>query len=187
MRLFFAVDIKEIIKSKIDEFVFKNYHLLGNNKLSWVKKDNLHITLKFLGETREELLPEINEIMFACVKKYKKFKIEIKGISAFPKISLIKILWLGINNDSGELAGLFSEIEVKISELGFEKEKRPFKPHLTIARVRTINDLDKIKFFIEKFKDINFGMCEIEDVKLYQSILKPEGSEYKVIEKYCLA
>ena len=186
MRLFFAIDIDETIRLRIDEFVFKNYHLLGNNKLSWVKKDNLHITLKFLGETKENILPKINDRVFDCIKKYKKFRIEIKDLGVFPKVSLTKVLWLGVKDNTGELTSLFSEIENQMFELNFEKEKRPFKPHLTIARVRMINNLDKIKFFIEKFKEINFGFSEVKEIKLYQSILKSDGSEYKVIERYPL-
>ena len=187
MRLFFAIDIAEIVRSNIDNFVFKNYHFLGNNKLTWVKKNNLHVTLKFLGEVDENLVPKIGERLCGCIQKYKKFRIGIKGIGVFPKLSLIKILWLGIKDDSGELTNLFSEIENKMFGLNFEKEKRSFNPHLTIARVRVVNNLEKIKFFVEKFNDINFGFSEVSEIKLYQSILKPEGSEYIVKEKFCLS
>lgn len=186
MRLFVAIDIPKTLREQIEEFIFKNYILLGNNKLSWVKKDNLHITLKFLGETKEELVPKINERLSLSTKNCKKFSIGIKGIGVFPKLSLPKILWLGIQNGSDEIVSLVKNIEEKILELGFEKENRGFVSHLTIARVRMIKNLDKIKFFVEKFKDIDFGFCEIKEVVLYQSILKPDGPEYKVIEKHSL-
>ncbi len=184
MRLFVAIEVPKNICEKINDFVFRNYRLLGNNKFTWVKKDNLHLTLKFLGETKNDLVEKIIEILNSVSSNSKKFKAQIKGVGIFPNISFIKVLWLGIQDNNNKLSLLAEDIDEKMFQLGFKKETRSFVSHLTIARIKSVKNIEKIKCFIQKFCELSFGVFEVDSITLYESILKPQGPEYKIIKKF---
>lgn len=172
-REFIAIDIDS--NKKLVEF--GNEVKKTGADLKLVEPDNIHITLKFLGDTEETLAEEIEEIIKNAVKETKSFNIQLKGTGVFPNNNYIKIVWLGIQN--GEpIAEIAQRIDDQTSKIGFEKEKRGFSPHLTIARVKTASNKDKLLQVLEKYRDAEFADIKVEAIKLKKSELTPNGPIY---------
>ena len=177
-RGFIAIDIDSF--PKLVQFENEIRNLGANVKL--VEPENIHITLKFLGDTNEEYADRIDEIMKDAVKDINPFEIKLKGAGVFPNQNYIKVMWIGIEN--GEQIGkIVSKIDEKISELGFEKERRRFSAHLTIARVKSAKNKEKLLELIEKYRDIEFGSLKVDTIKLKKSELTPKGPIYTMLKE----
>jgi len=146
-----------------------------------VEPENVHITLKFLGDTDEALIDSIEEIMKESVKESEPFDIKLNGAGVFPDRKYIRILWIGIKN--GENIGkIAKKINEQISGLGFEKEKREFSAHLTFGRVKSAKNKEKLLQIIDKYRDIEFASIKVDSIKLKKSELTPEGPIYTTIK-----
>ena len=177
-RGFIAIDIDSFPKLVQFENEIKNSG--ANVKL--VEPENIHITLKFLGDTDEKHTDRIEEIIKDAVKDSDSFEIKLKGAGVFPNQNYIKVMWIGIEN--GEQIGkIASKIDEKISELGFEKERRRFSAHLTIARVKSAKNKEKLLELIEKYRDIEFGSLKVDTIKLKKSELTPKGPIYTMLKE----
>lgn len=160
---------------------FNELKEIGN--LSIVKKENFHITLKFLGEVNEKTIAEIsNKLKF--LEKYEKFKISLYGIGTFPNENYVRVLWIGVNEGNEKIIEIQKEID-EILKYKFSNEKN-FVPHLTIARVKSINNKEKLKNFINKYRNFKFLEFQCNEILLMKSELKKEGANYSVIEKFKL-
>lgn len=184
MRLFVAIDIPESLKEEINNFIFSNYRLVDKNKINWVKKENLHITLKFIGEIDKELLPKVEERLSFCSKDKRWFKVKLEGVGVFPKINSARVLWIGVKEEENYIFDLAQRIEDELAKLNIEKEKREFRTHLTVGRIKVLRDRESIDSFVKKFSKKSFGVFEVDGFVLYESVLKSEGAEYSVVKKF---
>ncbi|WP_456471562.1 RNA 2',3'-cyclic phosphodiesterase [Methanocaldococcus sp.] len=171
MRVFLAIDIPKDLKEEIYKFQ-KNFKIKG---IKLVEKENLHITIKFLGEVDEETLNKILNLDLSI----NPTKVKIKSLGTFPNENYIRVIWIGAYG----LIDIFKEIDEKLSAIGFEKEKS-YVPHLTIGRVKFINNKRELKERIDKFKEVDFGSFIADKVKLYKSTLTPMGPIYEVIKEW---
>ena len=175
-RGFIAVDID--VFSKLLEFEKEIKETGANVKL--VEPENVHITLKFLGDTDESQIDEIDKIMKDAVKEIDPFNIQLEGAGVFPNQNYIKVIWIGIKQ--GEPIGLIArKIDEPLSKIGFKKEKRGFSPHLTIARVKSAKGKDGILHVIEKYRDVQFVDIRVDSIKLKKSDLTPKGPIYTTL------
>ena len=175
-RGFIAVDID--VFPKLLEFEKEIKETGANVKL--VEPENVHITLKFLGDTDESHMDEIDKIIKDTVKEIDPFNIQLKGAGVFPNQNYIKVIWIGIKQ--GEPIGVIaSKIDEQLSKIGFKKEKRGFSPHLTIARVKSAKGKDEILHLIEKYRDVRFVDIRVDSIKLKKSDLKPKGPIYSTL------
>lgn len=186
MRTFIAVELQQDVVDSINNFLLKTTNEIKNNKVSWVKKENLHITLKFLGEIEENKVEEVEKILSEISKSKKSFEVEVKEIGVFPNLSFPRVIWIGIKDDTNSLLSIVNLLEKKLCEHGFKKEDKEFVAHLTIARIKKLNNLSEIKNYVEKHKNVDFGKNKVNNITFFQSILRPEGPEYKVIKKFLL-
>jgi len=175
-RGFISIDIGAL--SNIVEFEKKIKQTGAIVKL--VEPENIHITLKFLGDTDEEKIDEIEKIIKKSVEGIKPFNIQLKSTGVFPNEKYIKIVWLGIQN-SEKIAKIASKIDKGLSEIGFSREKREFSPHLTIARVKSAKNKDKILKIIENDKEFEFADIIVESIKLKKSDLTQKGPIYNTL------
>lgn len=175
-RGFIAVDID--IFPKLLEFEKKIKETGANVKL--VEPKSVHITLKFLGDTDESQIDEIDKIMKDAVKEIDPFNIQLEGAGVFPNQNYIKVIWIGIKQ--GEPIELIArKIDEQLSKIGFKKEKRGFSPHLTIARVKSAKGKDGILHVIEKYRDVRFVDIRVDSIKLKKSDLTPKGPIYTTL------
>ncbi len=183
MRCFIAIGISDEIKGKIRILIDKMRHL--SKGVRWVPIENIHLTLKFLGEVNEGLIPDIKNRLILLKNKYNPFKIDIKGTGAFPNPKHPNVLWIGVE-PSEQLKRLYLDIEEAMYECGFEKEDREFSPHLTIGRIKDRKGIDLVIKELYTIKDIFFGSIDIREFLLMRSILKPTGAEYSEIARFKL-
>jgi len=172
-RGFIATDI--VAFPKLLEFE-KEINNTGAN-IKPVEPENVHITLKFLGDTNEDLLEEIHEIIKNVVKGFNPFNIKLEGAGVFPNQNYIKVIWIGIKQWE-KLESIAQKIDEHLHDKGFKKEKRKFSAHLTIARVRSAKNKEKLIQIIEKYKDFDFAEIKVDSIKLKKSELTSKGPMY---------
>jgi 2'-5' RNA ligase len=178
IRLFVALIIPVNVKKEIFRNCFTAIH--NPSDYRWEADEKIHLTLKFIGEVKEELLSSIvDELEF--IKNYSAFSCTISKFGFFFRDNQAKILWCNIEqNDS--INTLAEELNKRLQKFGVEAEKRKFKGHLTLLRIKNKVSEDFIRKFLDyKFVPIEFNTNE---VALIQSILKPAISEYKVLKIY---
>lgn len=184
MRCFIAIDISDEIRKSVSSIIEKPGQ--GQKGIRWVAPENIHITLKFLGETEEKLLPDIKSRLSSICSNSVPFTINIRGAGVFPTPKHPNVLWVGIDA-SEELKNLNMLIEESMSELGFEKETREFSPHLTIGRVKDRKGIEPVIKGLYELQETFFGTVHAHEVLLMKSVLRPSGAEYSKIAIFKLS
>ena len=177
-RTFIALEIEENIK----ELLVSIQQKIGSKTsgIKWVKPENMHLTLKFLGSTREDKIEDISDIIKNTAKALTCFNVAVSGLGAFPNSNNPKVIWAGLKADD-VLYNFQKAIDISLEPLGFAREKRPFSPHLTIGRVRDSRAKKKLRDVFEKI-DPNPCSFEAENITFYKSDLMPEGPVYTVLK-----
>ena len=178
MRSFIAIELPEGVKSAISELQQEFKKCKAD--IRWVKPDNIHLTLKFLGDTDEKIFDSIVEATKEACIVYKEFALEIKGVGVFPNMRAPRVLWVGIS-DNDSLSGLQKSVEDGLIKLGFSPEKRRFRPHLTLGRFKSSSGKEGLYDKIEEHKNLKLGSIEVKSIFLIKSELTPSGSEYTKI------
>jgi len=187
IRSFVAVDINQNIKESIYEIIEK-YKKAG--EIKWVPKENIHITLYFLGNVEEKALPLVVELVEHATSKVKPFSVVVSGISAFPSLSRPRVFWVGVENPGGELKNIYKNIlqglnRIELSGTGIEIENRGYKPHLTLGRIKGSFSKHLI-MDLEKEGKKNFGTHLVNNVMLYKSILGKGSPVYQPLHIFNL-
>ena len=144
-----------------------------------VESRNLHFTLQFLGEISEDISQKIIQALRKI--EFSSFSVNLKGIGAFPKPKFPRVIWIGTDNDGGNmLVQLSKKVEKVLAPLGFSSDK-PFKPHITVFRIKKkIGDITKE---LNEQKMIDFGIQEVTSIKLKKSELTSNGPIYSDLEE----
>ena len=175
MRTFVAVEISD---NQIIDSIEKFQSRININAKA-VDPHNLHFTLQFLGDVSENDAQKISKALQTI--EFSRFKVSLKGVGVFPKLKFPRVIWVGTNEDGGKkLIELANKVQKALLPLGFTSDK-PFKPHITIFRVK--NKIEDIGEKLEKEKDVDFGVQDIASVKFKQSILTPKGPVYSDIKE----
>ncbi len=180
LRCFIALELPEELKKNI--YVYIEKLKAAGADVKWVRTENLHLTLKFLGNTPEELLKDINERLFFLSKSYERFPLQVSGAGAFPNIKYPRVIWLGVH-DSEEIIKLQHDIDESMAGLGFERDDKQFTPHLTIGRVKFMRNKDALIKELATLKEANFGKIEVINITLMKSELKPGGAEHSKLSE----
>lgn len=184
MRSFIAIELPETVKSALAELQ-QEFENCGAD-IRWVKPDNIHLTLKFLGNIEEKSVEKIVKTIDGICNKYAAFSLEVRGTGVFPNIKSPRVLWVGIIGNS-VLEGLQKELEDGMASIEFERESRKFTPHLTLGRFRATVKKEKLLDKIESYKNSSFGLIDVKSILLMRSVLKPSGAEYAKIAEIPLA
>lgn len=182
-RIFVALDISEEARKKVSQFIKKSRERFPKARVGWDKPEKLHLTIKFLGEIEEEQLQKLQQAVEKTAREIAPFKLQISGTGVFPSTKQARVLWLGVDGDIESLRELNRILENKGEEHGFVKEKRAFKAHLTIARLKERTSKLVTAHLSENFELVEF---EVSELVIYQSELRPTGSVYSVVSKYDL-
>lgn len=142
-----------------------------------VEPENIHITLKFLGECEEELVDRIEKCMRDCSLEIAPFEIKLENIGAFPNLNYMKVVWVGIAG-AEPLITMASCLNKAMKDLGFKTDKKGFKPHLTLARVRSPRNKNKLRDVIEARSEDEFGSVYVDRLFLKKSVLSSSGPTY---------
>ena len=178
MRVFIAVEIKATAMILKFEKEIEKTH--ANIKL--VEPENIHVTLKFLGDTEEKFIDSIEHIMKETVKETSPFNLKLIRTGVFPNENYTKVIWIGIE-DGNILQTLAQRLDEQLINLGFPKEKRGFSPHLTIGRVKTAENKTQLLQLLHHYADTEFGEYKIDTIVLKKSDLTPKGPIYTTLKE----
>jgi len=176
MRTFIAIDISDEIRDALRQI--QSHLKYAGADVKWVEPQNIHLTLKFLGEIDEKKAEEVKSVLDAIGKGFGAFDITIKDIGAFPKIEFPRVVWVGLDKGAEESKRLAQSVEEGLSKIGFQKEERPFAAHLTVGRVKSLLNKDKLKAKIKDCQPPTGSPHRISSVILFQSKLTPNGPIY---------
>ncbi len=181
-RLFIAIKIP--VHPQIGSLVSSLKNTLVNENIKWVTLDNMHVTLRFLGSTEEYYIPTLTLLLHQVAAQCNTFNIELKRTGFFGKKGNPRVIWIGIEPNQS-LILLKKTIDTKLIELGFEPDKK-YAPHLTLGRIKQLNNKNLFEKTIKGFNEIIFGDFQISGFILYESILKSSGPEYVKIAEFVL-
>ena len=180
VRAFLAIDLDDDLKPKVNR-VMKEFKQI-DTRIKYVDLMNLHFTLKFFGEIDTEGLQLLESKIEKVVSEFEPFDVKIKGCGAFPNSNHIKVIWVGIENDE-ILRKLHDELDKEFTKLGFDKDKK-FSTHLTIGRMKSAKNKDKVKSTIEEFGDVDIGEMKVSKITLKKSTLTPSGPIYEDLKEF---
>jgi len=183
IRAFIAIDLSPEIRNQLDELL-QNYRAqLPNIPIRWVAAQNIHLTLKFLGDVSVSNLSLLTEMIQKEISSHHQFDISVGGSGAFPNLRQPRVVWVGVEAPP-ELTMIQNGIEVTTARLGYLLEERPFSPHLTLGRVSrnaSSQDVKAISKALESTRVGFLGATCVEKVHLYRSDLQPTGAVYTQI------
>lgn len=151
-------------------------------KLKWVKPQNLHLTLKFLGNIPQADAAAIGAALKTAARDEAPLKLTVQGMGVFPGIKRPRVLWTGLGGEVGRLKQLQSRIEDQLEPMGYDREKRAFNAHLTLARIKGAVSPDRLLRAIEAVGCFRPQPFEVRSVMLYKSDLRPTGAIYTILE-----
>lgn len=184
-RIFVGIKLSEKVQKTVSDYIKDLKKEFPNLRVGWEKSEKLHLTLKFLGDIDNESLKRLQKVTDKTASNHKSFKLKISKNGVFQNKRRPRILWLEVIDEENNLLKIKNELENDLEKIGFEKEKRKFKPHLTIARIR---EPKKSKSLVEKHLKNNFEPIEFEvsEIVIFESELKPTGSIYKIVSRFSL-
>lgn len=153
----------------------------ASRDLKLVSPDRFHVTLKFLGDTEEGLVPEIGSAMREASAGISPFTMAVRGCGAFPNVSRPRVLWVGLEG-ADPLARIARSLDEHLRALGFGAETRPWSAHVTLARVRGPRGLDRAQEILRRHQEEAFAEVRVEEIRLKKSVLMPGGPEYTTVE-----
>lgn len=178
MRLFIAIEIPEEIRAAYSALL-KEFRAISP-QAKWVRAENLHVTLKFLGETSPEKLEALRKVL-PVVQLPEPVRLEFRGLGFFPSEKRLRVFWAGVEA-SANLKTLAADIDRATHQLGFPLEERPFTPHLTLARFNSPGVALKLQEAIRAKNAGSFGSLTAFHFHLIESKLKPAGAEYTTVQ-----
>ncbi|UCE99483.1 MAG: RNA 2',3'-cyclic phosphodiesterase [Planctomycetota bacterium] len=187
MRVFIAIDIDEKIKKGLGDLQerLQSSADIKKGDVKWVKPENVHLTLKFLGEIKDEKVVEVCNIVENVASRHKGFELDIESVGYFGGRSA-RVLWVGTGQGSDALCRLAEELEQELSLAGWPRENREFSGHLTLCRIKKPAAGVEIARASEDYRDFKLGSVSADSVSVYQSQLKPTGPIYARLGNYKL-
>lgn len=152
-------------------------------QIKWVEEYNIHITLKFFGETEEKLIPRISSILANRALQTPPVEFRLSNLGIFGSSYSPKVIWVGIDPYEA-LAGLMKNIQTDLRQAGFEPDRQNLVPHLTLGRVKLVKDRVSFGRALDEFREISSEPMVIDEIILYESILRKEGPEYRAWGRY---
>jgi len=185
LRLFFAVELPEEVRTRAAEHAARLRRDFPEVKAGWERPEKMHVTLKFLGDVDASRVPSLTAAAGRSTAGLSSFALSTEGTGAFPPHGSPRVLWLGLRDEAGALALLQRRLEEECYAEGFAREPRPFKPHLTLARIRTPQGARELA---DAHRQTPFGPVtfEISELILIRSQLGPGGSRYTPLSHHRL-
>ncbi|GIX48686.1 MAG: RNA 2',3'-cyclic phosphodiesterase [Candidatus Tectimicrobiota bacterium] len=152
----------------------------------WVAPENVHLTLKFLGNVAKAQLPAVMQAMQRAAAGQAPFTLCARALGCFPSAAAPRVLWVGLEDPQQRLLALLRRLEAELVALGFAAETRPFRPHLTLARIQRVTDRARWLAAVQAFRERKFGAFPVEALHLFQSHLHPQGARYTVVHTVAL-
>jgi len=177
IRAFLAIDPPAVVLKNI-EGMQNRFKKSIQGAIRWVRPEGIHLTLKFFGDIAAKDIDNISEVIGKRTAARSQFPLEIRGLGAFPDTARPRIIWLGIAGQLVSLLSLQKDLEEDLFLIGFPKEERPFRAHLTIGRIKIPKGIIGLAAAVEAAGDLIAGTFTVGEVVLFQSSLTPQGPIY---------
>jgi len=175
IRCFIAVNLPDETRQALESMIAELKKTGADVK--WVNAGNIHLTLKFLGNTDASLIPAMTDALSKKLSLHHAFYITIADVGCFPSEKRPRVIWVGIK-DSEILANIQKDVDDVLTGFGFATEVRSFTPHLTVGRVRSMKKISELMNRFADFRRSDFGRVEVSAIHIMKSELKPAGAEY---------
>ena len=184
-RVFCAIDLAASVRAKVIRQINRLRQAVPNAQASWSREENIHLTVKFLGEIQTSRLSDLSHAVARAVAHFSPFQITLEGSGVFPKHGTPRVLWIGVRDESGKFAEFHTRLEEACAREGFAREERPFHPHLSIARLRKPQGA---RALAAAHKEMLFEPADVAVAELLviRSELSNAGSRYTVISRHRL-
>ncbi len=183
MRIFIALPLPEEAKKEIGAFIGKLRSTGADVK--WVERENLHFTLRFLGEVEESDLQRVEDSL-STLGEFQSFQVRTGPFGVFPSFSSPRVFWIGLEKGGEEMMNLSQALNQALKERGFPPEDRPFQAHLTIGRARSKKNIPALKELLETLSPPEVEFI-VKEVSLFQSTLTPGGPIYRKLFRQVLS
>lgn len=180
MRLFAAIDIEPQVQGRIERIqkrLKRDLNLSGQD-VRWVRADQVHLTLKFLGDVRDKTVTQVCDVLMRTAAEYRGFDLRIQGLGVFGRPA--RVVWAGCEVPT-ELRKIQTRLENEFQEIGWDKENRPFAGHLTLCRVKNAAAGSRLAKAVQAYADEIFGSVSVDQLVLYESQLGRTGPEYNAV------
>ena len=186
VRTFIAIEPGEPIQAAGEELAHRFSQSVDG--VRWVQKENIHLTLKFLGDVEDRELHSVCKVAANVAKKVKRFSVSATSVGAFPSNEKPSTIWIGASDDGQKLNQLHGSLEDALADIGFPIERRPFKGHLTLGRARSSRGGNPgLLKLIEQYADHEFGVIAVKELVVFSSELSRSGPTYTTIGRCPLA
>ena len=187
MRVFIAIAIDEQIRKALANLQneLQDKADVKKSDVKWVNPETIHLTLKFLGEIKDEQVVDVCNITDDVASRHKSFELDVESVGHFGGRSA-RVLWVGTGQNSEKLLQLQEDLEQQLDLAGWPRETRKFSGHLTLCRIRNARAGIKLAQMISEYKDFKLGTMPADSVSVYQSQLTPKGPIYTVLGNYRL-
>jgi 2'-5' RNA ligase len=185
IRTFLAIEIPKEILEQLERVQYR----LGRSMtgvIRWSKMSSVHLTLKFFGSITERDIRAIDDTLKTKAPSFVPFAVAVGTMGVFPGLSRPRVLWVGLTEGMEELTALQAAIEQALEAEGFAREDRPYRPHLTLGRMKTDRRIEGLEKAIESHRDFSAGSFKAREMVLFRSDLKPTGPVYTPLGRYPL-
>jgi 2'-5' RNA ligase len=186
VRCFIAVDVPDAVREALLAAQAALRARLRHADVRWVGSEQLHLTLKFLGAVPDDRVPAISAALDGVTATALPLSLTAAGLGAFPSPGSARVIWGGITAGGTEAAALAGAADAATAVLGFARETRPFRSHLTLGRVRSRRGVPGLATAIRAAGEVVFGAWEVLDIVLYESRLRPTGALYLPVTRHAL-
>lgn len=184
MRLFFAIELTDDVQALLDEAMASLR--AEAPELAWLDREKRHLTLKFLGDVADDSLPGLVAAADRATATHGPLEISIRDVGAFPNFRRARVVWIGVEQER-RLELLHHDLEIECESAGFEVEGRPFRPHVTLARVRSPLPAERMRAFARVARSVRVRVAvPVERITLFESTLAPSGARYRRVHSATL-
>ena len=183
-RLFLAIPIKTTDNDFIPLLDGLKRQLGHEERINWVRPNHIHLTLKFIGNIHPNDIPKIIDELNEMFKRHKSFTMDFNRTGIFGSRYAPRVLWLGMQNTPQELLDLEEDTLTTFDELGFLRDRQNFVPHITLGRIKELCEKQYFQKIVAGIEQKSYISQEVNEIILYQSILRPEGAVYREIKKF---
>jgi len=177
MRLFFAIELGDRVLDLLDREVAPLQ--ADAPDLAWTSREKRHLTLKFLGDVADDAESKLIEAADHVASRHRRMEMTIGEIGAFPNFRRARVVWIGVEQDA-RLELLHHDLEIACEQVGFEVEGRPFRPHITLARIRVPLPVERARSLARAARSVRVRVSEmVERITLFESTLAPSGARYR--------
>jgi RNA 2',3'-cyclic 3'-phosphodiesterase len=176
LRTFVAVEMPGPVRQALEELQSALKQL--KIRASWVRPENIHLTLKFLGNIPAGHVPSVGDVLRVVAQAHGRFSLAAAGVGVFPGIRRPRVIWVGLTGRPDALRRLQQDLDGRLALLGFPRDEKPFRGHLTVGRFRPEGLPGPVADAVKRYAAATFGTVAVEEIVLLQSDLRPEGPLY---------